>query len=400
VPTAAFGTTVGDPGDTFHDGRAFVDATYTRHRGALTYTGRLAADVYRYHGEYPYRFPAAGGVGVDRVVSTDEGRSRWLSAEGRVHWHADDLGEHVRDVELIGGADATVVPFGLQQVDEGMGGPLALDRADRAAQLGVYSEGSARVAERVVVTAGLRGAWHESFGATVHPRAAVMFDGRGLGRLRASAGTAYRAPSLYERYYWAGQGDHPLGPERSATVELSGERYLGERVRLQLTGYHQRFTDLIVLETVGDGDHAFGNVGRASGHGVEVELEGKWSAITGRARYAWQHTRGGDGERLVNSPSSLFGGSALVPVAGGRAILGLETSYVGRRLAGDGGSVAPWFLSSATLTVPHLRGPVGGSLGVTNLFDAAVADPGSEDDRVTAIPGDPRTVWLRVGVGL
>jgi hypothetical protein len=130
-----------------------------------------------------------------------------------------------------------------------------------------------------------------------------------------------------------------------------------------------------------------------------VVVVGMWDAVGVRARYRWLRTRDGAGAVMANSPASLFGASALVPLLAGRAHLGVETNYVGRRRSDDGGSVAPWFLTSATLTVPHLRGPLGGAVGVTNMFDEAAADPGGEDHRQTALPRDPRTVWLRLGVG-
>lgn len=67
-------------------------------------------------------------------------------------------------------------------------------------------------------------------------------------RLRASIGTAFRAPTLYQLY--STYGDPNLKPETSLTRELA---YTGEigLVTLGVTGYHTTFEDLIDFGALG-----------------------------------------------------------------------------------------------------------------------------------------------------
>jgi Outer membrane receptor for ferrienterochelin and colicins len=55
--------------------------------------------------------------------------------------------------------------------------------------------------DRFVVTAGVRRDEHDAFGASTNPRVALSWKASSVLRLRAAAGSAFRAPATGELYY-------------------------------------------------------------------------------------------------------------------------------------------------------------------------------------------------------
>ncbi|GAB6043403.1 TonB-dependent receptor domain-containing protein [Endothiovibrio diazotrophicus] len=97
---------------------------------------------------------------------------------------------------------------------------------------------------------------------------------RGL-RLTASAGTAFKAPTL-NQLYWPGSGNPNLRPEESATVEagLTATPGWGE---WSLHAFHSRIDELIDWAPDASGNWVPQNTSRARIDGVELELRGTFA---------------------------------------------------------------------------------------------------------------------------
>ncbi|MCR4375311.1 MAG: TonB-dependent receptor [Acidobacteria bacterium] len=122
----------------------------------------------------------------------------------------------------------------------------------------------------------------------------------GLGprtRLRAHAGTGYRAPSLFERFGtsfgrrgYSIFGDPRLGPEGALTLDVGADRDLASgSVRLSATVFGTWLDDVIVFDFSGAIDPATDPFGRSSGYrtatgatsrGAELQLAATPSANT------------------------------------------------------------------------------------------------------------------------
>jgi iron complex outermembrane receptor protein len=118
----------------------------------------------------------------------------------------------------------------------------------------------------------------------------TVYAGLGSGtRIRAHAGTGYRAPSLFERFGtsfgrrgYAIFGDPRLRPERALTLDAGVDRDLaGGRARLSATAFGAWLDDVIVFDFSGAIDPATDPFGRSSGYrttpgassrGVELHL--------------------------------------------------------------------------------------------------------------------------------
>lgn len=93
-------------------------------------------------------------------------------------------------------------------------------------------------------------------------------------RVRASAGSAFKAPSFFENF--AGgfvTGNPDLRPEQSRSADLGVELQLPRGAALQVTGFTQRFRDLIQYTgaPANPGDPNYYNIARANAGGLEVE---------------------------------------------------------------------------------------------------------------------------------
>jgi vitamin B12 transporter len=129
-------------------------------------------------------------------------------------------------------------------------------------------------------TAALRWTRHDSFGDHLTWNLGYGHRLSEATRLRASAGTAFRAPSGTDLY---GYGGNPaLEPEQSRGVEIGINHRLDAHSSIDLAAYHSRLHNLIVtnfydldgIDQWGDGwlldDPLNENVGRASISGLEI----------------------------------------------------------------------------------------------------------------------------------
>jgi len=407
IPTAPYGTFIDDPATQTTDDRLYADVEYRKTTQRSDVIGRIAADHYGYVGDYPYDLPLPGAEvpPASRAVNTDDVRGRWLTGELRGRYKIPRLGSYLSEIELAGGGELGVSEAIQKNFNTRPAGEESLlDRDDKAGMAAISAQASARLLERVVGFAAIRGDYYpSSFGVTVNPQGGLVLDGGDLGRVRASIARGFRAPNAYERYYYIvdGQSNNPsLGPERSETRELSVERYLGKHLRAQLVGYTQDMTELIALTTLATRDSVFLNRNAVHARGVEAEIEGGWDDIRLRASYAWQRSSDQDGNRLVNSPRSLAYASLLAPIVAGRLDFAVETSYVGSRLSSTGGTVPGALVTNLSVTARHLFDQLDVTLGATNLFDQRGGAPGGEDHRQTLIEHGPRVVWLRLQLEL
>jgi vitamin B12 transporter len=157
------------------------------------------------------------------------------------------------------------------------GSSVSFFPSKNATMTGIYVQDHLRFADRLFLTAGVRLDHHSQAGeaATYRLAQAYIFKASGT-KLRASVGTAFKAPSLYQLYapgtFFGPIGNVILKPERSLGWDAGVEQPLfGERMRFAATYFHNDFTNLINF------DFALGytNIGKAESKGLEIEVEGR-----------------------------------------------------------------------------------------------------------------------------
>lgn len=135
-------------------------------------------------------------------------------------------------------------------------------------------------------------------------------------RVRASAGSAFKAPSFFENF--AGgfvTGNPGLRPEQSRAADLGLELTLPQGSEITVTGFTQRFRDMIQYTgtPAAPTDPNYFNIARANAGGVEVELVlPKLLDLESSVAHTWTETRVVDAG-FETSPNANF-------VQGGRLI--------------------------------------------------------------------------------
>ena len=127
-------------------------------------------------------------------------------------------------------------------------------------------------------------------------------------KLRASAGTGARNPSLFQRF--SSFGTPALRPETNAGFDAGVDQSLfGGRMTLSATAFHNRYRDLIDFRFFGCAPGQFFgcyfNVGRATTYGVELAAETILVPETWRARASYTHLVAKDdatGAKLLQRP--------------------------------------------------------------------------------------------------
>jgi vitamin B12 transporter len=149
-------------------------------------------------------------------------------------------------------------------------------------------------------------------------------------RATASAGTAFRAPTLYQRF--SEYGDASLQPESSRNIEI-GLRYAQGSSSFSATAYRNRVTNLIAFAGGGQCGAAFGcyvNTARAQYKGITLAGSHKLGSVQVRGSVDFQNPRDIGTDKLLARRAKRYATlGAEVPVAGWT--LGAELQTAGQR---------------------------------------------------------------------
>ncbi len=185
---------------------------------------------------------------------------------------------------------------------------------------GFYLQASALVLPRLQLTAGGRLDENERFGSFWTYRASALAFASPTTRLRASVGTGFKEPTFFENYSTSfTRGNPDLQPERSFSVEAGIEQDLAEgKVGLSLTGFVQRFRDLIQFNpvTATPEDPNFFNIAAADASGVEAIVRVRpLPVLEGSVSYTWLDTEVTDAGFETGDVVDLRRGRAPAPSA-------------------------------------------------------------------------------------
>ena len=255
---------------------------------------------------------------------------------------------------------------------------------------------------RVFVTAGARVERNDNFGVAFVPRGTVVFvvrESTGLAgetRVKASAGTGIKEPTMAESFSVSSfaRGNPDLKPERSRSAEAGVEQRLaGDRAKLELTYFTNRFEDVIQLVTTDPATFAgqYFNTGVTRARGIEMGAEAApapW--LRARAAYTFLDGRVVESavpnDRVFRLGAELFrrprhSGSVGITWTWDRVFADLNGVFVGRFADNDFGLFSPSFTESPGHTswdarlrirvTPHITGV----LSIDNLTNEDYSEP-------------------------
>ncbi|MCH8491384.1 MAG: TonB-dependent receptor, partial [Oceanicaulis sp.] len=171
-------------------------------------------------------------------------------------------------------------------------------------QEGLFVLGELRPADGIVLTGGVRRDESDRYGGATTGRISASAQVTDAVRLRANAGTGFRAPSIFQTTFFccgAAAPNADLRAEESIGYDLGADFTLaGGRLILEATWFAQDITDLIDFSFAAGG---YDNIAKAETYGAELsaraQLTDSWSA---RASYAWLEAEDGNGARLARLP--------------------------------------------------------------------------------------------------
>jgi len=262
----------------------------------------------------------------------------------------------------------------------------------------VYLQDQIQLSDALSSTLGLRSDDHDNFDREITYKLAMAYQVRATDtRLRGSYGTGFKAPTANQLYtqsvssFGPFSGNPNLTPETSRGWELGADQPLaGEQLRLGLTYYSNRISDLIVFT---DDFASLENVSSVDTSGVESYVHWDVSErFSAQLDYAHTHAQDRSNDEELRRRPMNKATLGLDFQATSKLGLHAETIYVGERYDTDAVNFSRILRPSYTLTNIAAQYQIDAQwqyfLRITNLFDRDYEEPdGFEQPGIGAFTG-------------
>lgn len=197
---------------------------------------------------------------------------------------------------------------------DGIWGPFSSIFPSRRAHVtGFYLQDQIRLANQFFATVGLRLDDHSQFGSALTYRfAPAFFIEATQTKFRATYGTAFKSPSLYQLYapgtLLGPIGNAELNPEKSIGWDIGVEQQLlGGKVLLAVTYFYNDYKDLINFDFL----QGYMNIGKAESKGTEILIQARpFDDMSFNATYTRTEAKDKDTDTdLLRRPKQKFSAS-------------------------------------------------------------------------------------------
>ena len=395
IPTAAYLTVFNDNRTQIWDERAYLDVKYERQVVSdLGVMLRLSYDGYWYEGDYIFDYPPV-------TKQNDSGKGQWLGSELQLSKRLFD------NHKVIAGGEVRYNYQQDQQLHDQEPYFLYMNEKKDSSIWALFIQNEYRVLDNLSLFAGVRYDHYSTFGGTLNPRGALIYNPLSQTTLKLIYGRAFRAPNVYELYYNDGgliyKANPDLDPETIDAYQAVVEQYFAKYFRAAVSGYYYKIQNLIsTVEDPSDGLIVFKNTSDAEAKGVEFEVEMNIPQSGWKARAAWsiQDTEDKEnGNDLPNSPTYLGKLNLIAPIFEDKIFAGPELHYIGKRKTVQGGQTDDAFVTNLTVSAakrlfPFLPG-LELSASCYNLFNEKYGTPVTTDYRQSVIEQDGRTFFFK-----
>ncbi len=366
LPTAPWGTMFGASGTWTRDESSLVELRYASEENEIWHTGfRLYSANYRYDGNYHYE---------DDPDSRDRASTTWHGAEYRLSYAG------IKDHRLVFGIDSQWNTKVEQVYYETGPKHVILDRNEPSRVASVFLQDEWLFHPGWRLNVSLRRDQHSDFAGVTSSRAALIWQATRRLALKANAGSAYRFPNSYERFYHDGdvtQSANPaLDPEQIRSRELTASYAIGANGSVGISIYDNTIINMIDQITDTNGVSTYTNLDKVHAHGIELSAENRWTrGYRLRGSLAWQRSRQENGAPVADSPRLMGKLIAEAPLALGWIASGEVLGLSSRK--GNSGDVSGYGLVNLKIISPpdHKLGQF--SLAIYNAGDRRYHDPAS-----------------------
>jgi iron complex outermembrane receptor protein len=271
---------------------------------------------------------------------------------------------------------------------------------DRSTRQGVFAQDEIKLADPLMLYAGMRLDHYEGFGFVKSPRLALIYTPTPTTTLKVLAGRAFRAPNEYELDYanFQYKANPLLKPEHVETLEVIAQHFIGGGLHVSASVFRNRITDLTnqYLDPA-DGLFVFENRGEIRSQGLELGMGvNPGHGVTGQLSYSVQHTdERVTGVALTNSPRQMAQAQMRSSIFGTGAIAALDAQYMSPRGTLAGNVAGSHVLTNISLFGPRTLGMFDLSATVYNIFGVRYGDPVPDGFAQDLIPQDGRSLRVR-----
>lgn len=404
VPTASYDTIADDHGHAETDTYTLLNlGKEWKLNAANTLHQRLYLGDYRYDGVFPYDYSADPAIADPRLMNVDLAKGSWWGIENRLvntRWNGQriTLGieyksnwrQNQRNSDRGYGCVST----------SGVSSDPCLNDQRSSQQVSVMAQDEIQIGSATLLTIGASYDHVSQFGSFWSPRLGVTHDAGQAGIFKLLYGTAFRVPSVYERYYTSpsfSYGNPALVPEKMRSLEVAWEKRFTQQSRLTASVYHFHIARMVTTDengtTVNDGS-------KVEATGLELEYGQRWSNGSRlRTGYSIQHAADAT-RRFDNSPRHMVKANLGLPTGIPHLMAGLESQWISARTADYGTQKVPsYLLANLNLLYTPAGQPWEIALGIYNLFDRHYTDPVATDEILGArrwqMPQFGRSAMLR-----
>lgn len=352
-------------------------------------TLRAFAGRYRFAGDYSFDLPPV-------TLNHDDAGARWWG--GEVRWQ----GVRAADHQLGLGLEWQQVS-GLVQRNRDLDGDRTVYLDDRRStrRVALFAEDQWALSPRWDLGLAGRIDHAPGHGTRFSPRLALLWHRSPELVMKLIHGRAWRPPNAFEAWYEVvsvgGYLRNPALREESVRgTELAAEWRPTPRDRASVSFYRNRAERLLVLTHLEEDLLQFRNLGALRARGLEFEWEHLWPGGSRlRANLSLQQADDGGGSLAIASqaPRRMAKVLGSLPL-GADWTLAAEAQGLSRRGEAPGHGLLHLTLSKALSAAGW-----SASLGVRNVFDRAVRDPGPDPVLVPSVPQTGRELRLRLDRG-
>jgi len=390
VPTAYFDSLFNDPRTRNLQGLDYLDLSYDHALGKLwQLDARTSVSKNTLYGPVAYD-PAPA---PPDIYSYD---GQWWDTEIKVSRSLP------HDSTLIFGTEITD-NFRQDEVNVDPGvSPLPTNVSTQLVIWAGYAQFDSQITKKFSVSVGARyDHYNYGFGGSLNPRFALIYHPTSSTTAKFLYGSAFRAPVPYETNpdYGPFYVSNPnLQPEKIRSVEGILEQGLGSHLNASGSVFYNRITNLITLETdPNTGLSLYENSQAATAKGVEAELSGGLSAVTGRASYSYTQTANSlTGRTPPNSPSNLVKLNLAMPLFHQKFSTALDGQYTGKVTTLGGNTLGGFSVLNATVIAHTFGKHADISASVYNLLDKKYSFPGRPEDPEDSLLQDGTTFRLKL----
>ena len=394
IPTASYGIIFNDRRNKTRDARSFLELDYSHFFDTKRQlSGKVYFDNAYYKGHWYYDDP-------DYYFNFDGALGNWLGFEGFYTWDISS-----RNRLMLGGEYQhrwlkTYLEWYNQE-------SLFLDTDSYEDKYSynfwaLYLQEEFKLNHQLSLTLGLHYDNYPVISGVTNPRVAFIFTPFPKSTLKLLYGEAFRAPSIYEKYYtdYQTMETNPnLKPEKVKTFEGIWEQKLSANFRSRFALYRNDISKLIYQVLNEEEMLQYQNTLDVMASGVEFELNCKSSSgWSGFLNFAFQDSKDKKtNKRVINVPRKTGSLGLVVPLYKERVKLSLKEHYSDERIGKrDDIKIPSYFLTDATFLAKNLIKNFDLYFSVYNLFDKVYYNAAGEEHIQDLIEQDGRSFRLKL----